>query len=310
MTSLNKFKIPTLLGLSIIFIGIVSGVFLVLREQSIVSQASPDLTPQNIEVTNITDSSVTISWQTNEPASSFINVGRDSPSGQTILDDRDNSSPAPRLIHYVTVKNLEADTSYQYKIFSSKISTDVFKFQTAPQAAAQNGFQPVIGSVLEEDLPLKDGVAYLSIAGASAQSTLIKSLGNFVIPISQMRKEDLSDIYTPSQDSSAKITIISEKDQATALFNLSNAQDLPAIKLGDKLDFTTLPPSPTPSPQELITYDLNDDGQINANDHAIILQNFGRNPKEKRADLNSDGVVDQKDLDLMAEKVREGGGAI
>lgn len=317
---INKFKIPTFLGLGIIFLGIAAGLYLVLREQTFLSQAAPNLTPQNITFTNITEDSVVISWQTNSTTVSFISFGQGSPNEQTVLDGRDNNpapygaGPKPRLTHYVTLKNLLPKTDYQFKIISGKITSDILKFTTATPASTQTGFTPIIGSVLDGNTPLNDGVAYLSIPDAVTQSALIKTSGNFLIPISHIRKADLSDVYPLSEGVIAKLTIISDKGDAGILFKLqASSPPLPPISLGQNVDLTTLEQTPQPNPiiKDLDKYDLNSDGKINAADNAIILQNFGplrqasKNPKEKRADLNEDGVVDQKDLDLMSKQINQ-----
>ncbi|TSC87556.1 MAG: Uncharacterized protein G01um10147_534 [Microgenomates group bacterium Gr01-1014_7] len=296
---INKFKIPTLLGLGIIIIGIGAGVFLTLKEQSFISKASPDSTPQNITLSNISDDSINISWQTSAPTVSFISFGQSNPDEQTILDERDTGSPKPHTMHYVTIKNLLPKTTYQYKIITSKISTETLKFTTAAPLFAQTGFQPIIGSVLDNNTPVDEAIVYLSIADATTESALAKNSGNFLIPISQLRKADLSDSFPLTDAAIAKLTIISGKGQASALFKLEDAKEgLPPISLGADLDLTT-------SNYDTSKYDLNGDGKINAADNAIILQNFGPNLKDKRADLNKDGVVDQEDLDLMAKQINQ-----
>ena len=297
----SKFKIPTLLGLSIIMIGIITGVILTLREQVFISQASPDVKAQNITLSNIFETEVTISWQTSTPAISFIQFGEGSPNEQTVLDDRDTNPPAggpkAHLIHYVTIQNLLPKTNYQYKIISGKTQSDTNKFTTATPLREQTGFRPIIGSVLDTDKPLEEGIVYLSIAGATTQSALIKSSGNYLIPISQIRKSDLSEVFPLSEDTTAKLTVVSDKGQANMLFKLKTAVNtLPPITLGENLDLTT---------QDLDKYDLNGDGKINSADNAILLQNFGKNPTDKKTDLNGDGVVDQKDLDLMAKQINQ-----
>lgn len=300
---MNKFKIPTLLGLSIIMIGIITGVILTLREQVFISQASPNAKAQNITLSNISETEITISWQTSTPATSFITFGQESPNETTVLDDRD-TNPAPdsagpkaHSIHYVTIKNLLPKTNYQYKIISGKISSEILKFTTATPPSEQTGFRPIIGSVLDGNKPLDEGIVYLSIAGATTQSALIKSAGNYLIPISQIRKSDLSDSFSLSEDTTIKLTVVSDQGQANALFKLKTAvNSLPSINLGENLDLTT---------QDLNIYDLNSDRKINAADNAIVLDNFGKNPKDKKTDLNGDGVVDQKDLDLMAKQINQ-----
>ncbi len=303
----NRFRIPTLLGLTVIIEGIVSGILLNLKEQTFISKASPDLVPTNITLSNLSDTSVTISWQTLVAATSFVRFGQTNPNEQTGLDDRDSKNPQPHWLHYVTLKNLSPKTTYQYKIISSKVSSETLTFTTGAPLSSQTGFQPIIGSVLDNNTPLDGALVYLSIADATTQAALTKNSGNFLIPISQIRKSDLSDIYPLTEETVAKLTILSEKGQATALFKLKNLKSgLPPLSLGENLDLT--------NPIENINYDLNGDGKINSADMAMILQNFGPKPKNEqssaayqKADLNKDGVVDQKDIDLMLERIKKTG---
>lgn len=306
---MEKFKIPTILGTGIILVGIIAGLFLVLKDLNLLSRASPDITPQDVTFTNITDTTIVVSWKTANPASSFITFGQNSPSEQTALDDRDQASPSSHTIHYVSLKKLRPSTQYQMKIVTSRISSDIFKFKTASSVSSQNNFGPIIGSVLQGNKPLTEGIAYLSVADANIQSSLIKNLGSFLIPLTQLRKADLSGVFNLSDKLTAKLTIVGSNNQSTVLFKLrKEGVTLPVVKLGQNLDLT-IPQveakEPTPSILDLRIFDLNEDGQINAADNAIVLRNFGKNPKERKADFNSDGIVDQKDLDAIAEKVNE-----
>jgi len=300
---LNKFRIPTILGLGVIVFGIVAGVFLAVKEQTFISSAYPNVNAQNITLSNISDNSVTISWQTQTPVVSFITFGQKDPSEVTALDDRDlnptPSGPKAHLLHYVTIKNLFPKTTYQYKIISGKVSSEISKFETAAPLPTQNGLRPVIGSVLEEDKPLDEGVVYLSLSDATTQSAPVKTAGNFLIPLSQIRKSDLSGSLPLSKDTTLKLTVLSPKGEASALFKLGDSNNgLPPIRLGENLDLTT-------KNMDLDKYDLNEDGKINAADNAVILLNFGPNPENKRADLNGDNVVDQKDLSLISKQINQ-----
>lgn len=302
MDFLNKFKIPTLLGLAIIISGIATGAFINFKGQNIISRASPNLDAQSITLSNISDDSVTISWQTSTLTPSFITYGISDPSEITAVDDRDKAGPKAHLMHYVDITNLLPKTTYQYKIISGTNSSQILSFTTAAPLTSQTGLQPIIGSVFEKgQQPLTEAIAYLSIGDAITQSSLVKLAGSFLIPISQIRKSDLSDGFSIKAESVAKLTIISAKGQATALFKVGDFEKgLPPITLGDNLDLTVQIDDPT-------KYDLNGDGQINSADNAIILQNTGpvsskiKNPK---ADINSDGVVDQKDLDILIKKIK------
>lgn len=317
MGFINKFKIPTVLGLSIILAGIAAGVYLNLKEQIFLSRAAPDLTPQNITLTNIAEDSVVISWQTNSASASFITFGQNNPAGQTILDDRDSGaiSPKPRLTHYVTLKNLLPKTVYQYKIVSGKIASNIESFQTAQPLTAQTGFAPVIGSVLDGDNPLEDGIVYLSLPETTLQSALVKTGGNFLIPLSQIRRNDLSD-YQLTEGTTAKLTIRSDKGETNVLFRLKTSSfPLPPVKLGQNIDLTNPEetPSPTPSTTELKQFDLNGDGAINVNDYAILSACFGKRlnlvlPEGTsctKANLDENNAINQKDLDLMANEIEK-----
>lgn len=303
---ITKFKIPTLLGLSIIAVGIAAGMFLVLTDQtSLISQADPSTKPQNVTISNIEESQVVISWETAKDIASFIKYGESEASLKTALDDKDKTQPTKKQIHYITLTDLKPQTAYLFKIIPAQ-SSDDFKFQTAAQTTTQNGFAPVTGVVLDGENPLTEGIAYLSIAGATSQSALIKSQGNFLIPLAFMRKEDLSDIYKFQEGQIAKLIIISPKGQASALFKLkAEGTQLPSIKLGQNVDLSEEQNLTPPPISQSNRFDLNEDNLVNANDYSIILKNFGKNPQNRKADLNSDGVVDQKDLDLMNEQINK-----
>lgn len=316
---LEKFKIPTLFGLGIILAGIIAGVYLTVTEQNFISEASPNFSPKNITVSNIDDTSATISWQTAEKTYSLVSFNQSTLKQSSQTDERDLKIPSTYNIHSVRLKNLLPKTTYHFIISSGKIKSGPLSFQTAAPQTVQNNFGPIIGSVVSGDKPLKEGIAYLSIPQSITQSAVVKSQGNFLIPLSAIYKTDLSDIYPLTSETIAKLTVVSKDDQVEVNFKLSaEGTNLPVLKLGQNLDLTVPPleettpsaevtPStePTPSSQDLETFDLNSDGSINATDNAIILKNFGKNPQNIKADLNKDGIVDQKDLNLMSEKINK-----
>lgn len=315
----ERFKIPTLAGLGIILAGIIAGVVLILSEQSFLTEASPNLTPKNITVSNIDDTQATISWQTGIATYSVVAYGLNSPFQQTeATDERDTPTPSTYTSHSVKLKNLQPKTLYNFRVISGKIKSDALTFQTAAPSSSQSNFGPVIGSVLDNGKFLTDGIVYLTTTGGITQSALVNNSGNFLIPTNSIYKTDLSDILTLSRETIAKLTVISQDRQAQVSFKLSpEGVSLPPLSLGQKLDLTVPPLQQTatssaeatssaqPSNQDLLIFDLNDDKAINATDYAIVLNNFGRNPKEKKADLNKDGVVDQKDLNLISKQINQ-----
>lgn len=296
---INKFKIPTLLGLTIILLGITSGVFLVLKEQVFLSQAAPGMVPSEVTFTNIEDTSGVVSWQTSSAVPSFITYGSNNPGEQTALDVRDKLVPQPYLVHYVILKNLLPKTTYQLRVVSGKEVSQIFTLTTNSPSSNKTVFNPVIGSVLDKNVPLDEGIAYLSISNTITQSSLIKG-GNFLISLSKIEVE---------KGAIAKLTIISSKGEASALLKLNPlGSSLPTIKLGQNLDLTAdlIPENEaSPSAEALERFDLNGDGQINTADNSIILRNFGKNPKETKADLDGNKVIDEKDLKILSEQINK-----
>lgn len=309
--NLSKFRIPTILGLGIILTGIAAGVFLVLKDQPFFAKAELNAKPEPI-VSNVLSDSVTISFLTDAPLPAFITFGISSADEQNIKDDRDGDNPpTARQIHYFTIKNLQSETNYQYKVHVGRYTSDVISFKTARQESLQNGFNPVIGTVSFNNAPLDQGVVYLAISDADVQSALITNNGNFLIPLTFMRKLDLSDVYIPENPTPAKLTIKTPQDQSTVLFNIKPSDNtlINVINLGDTVDLTNSTPIPTvtPKPNQTspITFDLNGDGLINSADNAILLKNFGKNPENKKADLDLDGDVDDDDLKLMSAQINQ-----
>lgn len=310
MNILTKLRIPTLLGLAIILGGLGTGVYLTLQNQYLVAKATPETQPKNITVSNLEDITAVISWQTDTATLGFVTIGSKGDE-QTVLDDRDQNTPQPHLVHLVTVRDLTPATAYQYRIISGKNKTEAVKLQTASASLAENGFKSIVGSVLESGKPLKEGLAYLTISGAVVQAGLIKDFGNFIIPIAKIRQTDLQAVFQPTKQTTAKLSVASGAGGATLVFNLTDdGVPLPAIKIGEQLDLTTSVATAAAKNSDLAKFDLNNDGFINASDYGLVVKNLGKNPQDKRADLTGpegkpDGVVDQKDLDLMSQKISQ-----
>ena len=301
---ITRVRIPTILGLGVVLLGLGAGIYLVAQNQTLTTRASADQTPQNITVSNLSDSQASISWQTSTPSTGFVNLGVSSTGEQTALDDRDQTSPKSYYTHHVTLDNLNAQTTYQFKVISGKSGSPgpgVQRFTT--KTTANSLSKPVIGTVLDKNQPLNDAIAYLSITTDITQSAIVKG-GNFIIPVA-----------SSSKGNPGKITIVSSNGSATILIWLDETSaPIGPFKLGDNLDLTVNTP---PESADLLKYDLTGDGLINSLDYSVMLRNFGHppvfdretqtesagGPQDKRADLNGDGIVDQKDLSEMSKKI-------
>src|SRR3990170_7422878 len=122
-----KKRIPTLLGIFLLLVGITGGVYLVeLGPQSLTTRAGPEVTPSEVTITNITDHSFTVSWFTETAALGLVRYGtQPSPLDLSALDDRDTGQGSSHTssTHHVTVENLSEQTTYYFELVSGTGST-------------------------------------------------------------------------------------------------------------------------------------------------------------------------------------------
>lgn len=97
---------------------ILGSVYAVQKFPQFRSKASVNAKPQAIEVVNITDTSVTLFWITNEPTAGFVSFGETFELGKTRLDDRDliTGENQKYRTHLVTLSKLSPKTKYYYTI--------------------------------------------------------------------------------------------------------------------------------------------------------------------------------------------------
>lgn len=305
---LTQIRFPTLLGLTLLLLGIGSGVYLTVQNQTVITQAAPDQTPQDIRISNIEPKSVTISWRTNTPVSAFVNYGENQFISNVAFDIRDQDNPGTRSLHYVLLKDLTPAITYQYKIVSGKLDNLPQEQFTTPAEVSQSDLKPIIGNVLDNNEPLSEGIVYLEIPGSILQSALVKNFGSFIIPINSI---------TPTSEEIKIVAITSDNRQGSVTLKLSGDNQLTKpIKIGEDQIYvqdnfgtgealgiaTTFDQIGS---QIASKFDLNEDGKINSLDYAYLLQNFGHSPKDKKADLNKDGVVNKKDQDIISGEINK-----
>ena len=259
-------KIPTILAVLFLLVSLFAGVLLIQKGQVFFLKASPEITPGEMKITNLSFSSFTVSWTTEKETSGFIRFGETSSLGQTFADDRDqiSGSTGSFQAHYVTLKNLKPKTTYFFKLGSGgKIFDNSGKpYEIATAGTISGTFPPsdlVSGTILGSDNTPADGaIVYLKMANVTPQSALVRSSGSFIIPLSAALSENLSGFA--SYDKEAQIEEIfvqgGLRGTATAIATTKNDNPLPEITLGKSYDFRqVLPPEeekgifPSPSPQ-------------------------------------------------------------
>lgn len=255
----SEIKIPTLLGIGVLTLGLVIGIFLVTTSQVLKSRASQSSSPQNITLTNVSSNHVSVFWQTDQEVPGFIQSGTTTSLGETFTDERDTKAPQSHQVHFITLTSLTPNTVYYYKINSGSESypaKDTFSFKT-PMSITPSNTQPLIGSVIDTNLqPVTEAVATLEIPGGQTLSAVTKTAGNFVIPLAEIYNQQLDNNFVLGQTPiTAKLTVSDFVKSSQIIFQLPLTGTLPPITLGENVDLTT------PS-------DLNHDGIINSLDRA------------------------------------------
>ncbi len=300
---MSEVRIPTLLGLGILFVGLIIGVLLVFQRQTLSSRASSSANPKNMTISNITDNSVTISWSTDNPAPGFVQAGPQEALGLTFKDERDLDQPKDHLLHYVTINNLTPNQTFYYKISSGSVlypQDQTLSFTTASESKNQS-YNPLQGSVEDvNNQPVQEALVTLQIDGAQKLTTITKIAGTFILPLAYIRTTDLAAPFE-IEKKVATVTVESGEKLSRVKVKLPFTAPLPPIVLGKDQDFTDIPVASAAAVP--VKYDFNNDGILNTADTSYVAANKGRNPKDKQVDVNNDGIVDQKDLDIVRKEI-------
>src|SRR5581483_11202091 len=234
-------RIPTFLGLIAIFAGIIVTSFFTKNLNVFEGNASPTENPQNITVTNISDTTFTVSYETDTPLIGSLIYGTDKEEKQTALDDRDNGGIQPHKLHYITVKNLSPNTHYFYSIVSGRSTfsagTNPFEISTTNTIQSPLTSKSISGKVILADgSPATEGIVLAHAQNTQDFSTLLNPDGSFTLNLSFVLNKTL-DSYADLSNSTLQITI--EGDDASSHVTVSTTQSqIPTITLSKDYDFT------------------------------------------------------------------------
>lgn len=237
---MSKFKIPTIIGVFLLIMGVATGVFLISQNQFFKLGAAPDVTPKDVRITNISDTSFTISWITDKSVVGFVEWGPTPNLGTTAQE----ASSLAKNVHMVTIRNLSASKDYFFKINSGGKLFDnnsiAWKAQTGPSLAPASNSTFISGTVLNEaGQPVGNVLVYTLIEGVSPLSTLTSPQGDWIIPLGNARANNLK-TYSEFADST-KIELFVQAGPlgiASAQSVLSSANPLAPITLGKTHDLT------------------------------------------------------------------------
>lgn len=172
------------------------------------SARSQKITLDQMELTNLTDHSITLVFKTPAKEIAWVAYGdKENNLNQLRFDDRDNADQKKAYFyHYVTLKNLQERSDYFFKIITQKGMAESygdkpFTFTTTARFQNLTGLKPAFGKIIQKNQsPLADGLVLLTLQGIYPLSALTTNNGEWLIPLSYLVKHDGSALSSIPSD--------------------------------------------------------------------------------------------------------------
>jgi len=270
---MKKGKIPTLLGLVLVVVGVAITVVLVGRGGRLIPRAKSTCQPENVQITNFSDKHFSVAWTTEEECMGSA-VIIDGQTENVFLDERnkDGSIEASFKTHFVNVENLEPEKEYRVLLISGQsrfglsgsinatcketltAGTDIdpLRLTMAYELSTISiRSQPLNGTVMNEEEPAGGAIVCIDIEGLAPLSALVSGSGFWMIPLSGILQSNLSTEVDSLPDGlTEEISVIGEDDQKSFAFNTTGNDDpVPIIYLGNNYDFINDAGGASPVPE-------------------------------------------------------------
>lgn len=238
-TFLNK-KIPTFLALIVLILGLSGIVLLAQNTTQFQGQAAPDEEPKNIQISNTTDNSFTVSYVTDSEVLGSIQYG----TSERNLPNQETSGSDAKRLHIITVSGLRPNTDYYFTITSGRNqftnNGQPFSVKTGQTLTGTPQTTTVLaGKILNPDGSNgANSIVYLTTDNANVISTLTKVDGTFSLELSSLLTSDLSTYYNVTDNQKMSLSSVNPLGDTKALFFLNNANPLPPITINSVYNFT------------------------------------------------------------------------
>ena len=260
-------KIPTILGVLLMLATLYLGNSLVNRSTNLTTKASGSCDLINLQITNITNKSVTISFTTLSDCLSAISLGN-----RTIENPKGKSK-----IHYFDIDSLEETKAYTFSVVSGgkNYSLDSFNFKTAQKPTGELPTSNLAwGKIYQPDhSPATQAIIYFSVAGASPLSALVTSSGEWNIALATSFNEGLTNYFSMPTNTEENLVIIDDTQTQTQIVSNTNHNNpVPDIIIGQN-NFSV--PSPVVELPEANV--LNQEYKFSDKDPSLTISNPSNN---------------------------------
>lgn len=271
-------QIPTIVGLLLLMVALGAGIVLFKGFDGFAPRATPETTPKNIKVTNVTDTSFTVSFLTEASTIGYVKYGT-SPNELTSQagDERDqlSGSVGEYTVHSIPVRGLSPSTTYHFVLGTG--AQEEFDNQGAPltvttasPASTATIAKTIYGNVVNASGgPAEGSIVYVRSEGSGELSALVKSSGSWAIPLNGARTNDGSGLAEFTDDTLVLVIAQGSTPELTAQTQVSiaNAQPVETLTLGS-VPATIASPLASPSSQSDI---FESDTLPDADDAALTL---------------------------------------
>lgn len=231
-------KLPTILGVLILVIGLIAGIFLINSRKVFKLGAEGDFAPKNVRISNITDDSLTITWTTDVKSKGFVKWGKSESSLSKVALEENIEK---EFIHSANLLATGLNTKIYFQINSNGEDFDnsgiSWQSKTLSEKITQKSSLMGSGTIFSIDgsTPAK-AIVYLSIEG-KILSTTTSQEGSWVIPISLF-------INPLPETTVVEISVI-DGQGGTAQANIypKTINETPIIIIGKIYDFRNYIPS-------------------------------------------------------------------
>ena len=242
---LNK-QLPSYAGFLVLLFALVITVILSGNTFVFVSKATVGSEPKNIQVSNLSDTSFSVSYTTDTSVVGTISYGIDPATPGIALDDRDEQTghSIEHQVHFITIKNLKPTTRYYYVIDSGSQKAEnngsPYEITTAATLANRQTGQPTVsGTVsLNDGSSPSEGIITVSTDNSAPLAALIGTDGSYNIPLSQLRDTTGSTLAALTSETVLNLQVQTPTEQSTAHVLLNQAEHVPTIVLSQNYDFT------------------------------------------------------------------------
>lgn len=246
---MRRSKMPTILGVIFLTVGLAAGVLLIQNRQIFRLGATQESIPKDVRIANITDASFTVSWVTEKESLGFVSWGDNENSISRTEEDEVGSTS---LTHTASIKGLSPQTTYFFKINSDGTAYDnnglAWQVKSGPTLPQTTKANLISGTVLNPTgAAAKNALVYVTVGGGAPLSTITSQNGVWVISLANARASDLSSTVVIDDETTVlEISVNAAVDGvSSALVYPQSARPVPPMIIGQTHDFKNLPPSQT-----------------------------------------------------------------